>query len=281
MTLSGTGIWSFELRHHDPAEIADAAAELEALGFSAVWIPDIGGDVYTAVERLLGATTTMTVATGILNIWMHEAEEVAARRASWSADWQERFLLGLGVSHAPLIGDAFAKPMDVTRAYLDALDAAGVPQSARALAALGPKMLGLARDRTAGAHPYLVTPEHTAMAREALGDGPLLLVEQGVVLGTDPDIARMVARQTLANYLALPNYCNNWRRLGFTEEDLANGGSDRLVDEIIAWGDVDTVAARIAEHRAAGADHVCIQVHVAANSPMPRALWRDLAPAVV
>ena len=281
MTLSGTGIWSFELRHHDPAEIADAAAELESLGYRAVWIPDIGGDVYTAVERLLEATTAMTVATGILNIWKHDAAEVAARRASWSADWQERFLLGLGVSHAPLIGDAFAKPMDVTRAYLDALDAAGVPQSARALAALGPKMLELARDRTAGAHPYLVTPEHTAMAREALGDGPLLLVEQGVVVGTDPDIARMVARQALANYLALPNYCNNWRRLGFTEEDLANGGSDRLVDEVIAWGDVDTIAARIAAHRAAGADHVCIQVHVAANSPMPRALWRDLAPAVV
>jgi probable F420-dependent oxidoreductase len=281
VTLSGTRIWSFELRHHDPAEVVDAAAELESLGFSAVWIPDIGGDVYTPLERLLGATATMTIATGILNIWKHDADEVAARRASWSADWQDRFLLGIGVSHAPLIGDDFAKPMDVTRAYLDALDAAGVPQSSRALAALGPKMLALARDRTAGAHPYLVTPEHTAMARETLGDGALLLVEQGVVLGTDPDIARMVARQTLANYLALPNYCNNWRRLGFTEDDLANGGSDRLVDEVIAWGDVDTVAERIAAHKEAGADHVCVQVHVAPNSPMPRALWRDLAPAVV
>jgi probable F420-dependent oxidoreductase len=280
-SLGGTGIWSHHLRHDPAEEIAEAVAELEQLGYSAVWIPDIGGDVFAALDHLLDSSSTMTIATGILNVWMHTASDTAAWWRRLPDDRRRRVLVGLGISHAPIVGDRFGKPLATFGAYLDELDEEGVPAEARCLAALGPKMLELSRDRSAGAHPYLVTPEHTASARETLGSDALLAVEQGVVLGTDPDIARIVARSALAGYLGLPNYVNNFRRMGFTEDDFANGGSDRLVDEIIAWGDVDTVAARIRQHRDAGADHVCVQVHTAPGSPMPRALWRDLAAAVV
>ena len=280
-SLGGTGIWSHHLRHDPPEEIAAAVAELEELGYTAVWIPDIGGDVFGALDHLLDASSTMTIATGILNVWMHTASETAAWWRGLPEDRRARVLVGLGISHAPIVGDRFGRPLETFGAYLDELDEDGMPVEARCLAALGPRMLELSRDRSAGAHPYLVTPEHTASARETLGPDALLAVEQGVVLGTDPDIARIVARSALAGYLGLPNYVNNFRRMGFTEDDFANGGSDRLIDEIIAWGDTDTVAARIQQHRDAGADHVCVQVHTAPGSPMPRALWRDLAAAVV
>jgi probable F420-dependent oxidoreductase len=283
MTLTGTGLWSFELRHHDPGEVADAAAELESLGYSAVWIPDIGGDVFTPLEHLLASTSTMTIATGILNIWMHTAAEVAEWRAGLADDRRERFLLGIGISHAPLIdpqpGMSWERPLATTRAYLDALDLGGVPVDARCVAALGPKMLELARDRSAGAHPYLVTPEHTALARGILGDAGLY-VEQGVVFETDPAIARDIARQALAGYCGLPNYVNNWKRLGLTDDDVERR-SDRLVDALVVWGDADTIATRVQEHRDAGADHVCIQVLNAPGAPMNRTAWRELAPALV
>jgi probable F420-dependent oxidoreductase len=283
MTLTGTGLWSFELRHHDPAEVADAVAELESLGYSAVWIPDIGGDVFGPLENLLGATSTMTVATGILNVWMHTAAEVGAWRDALPDDQRARFLLGIGISHAPLIdpqpGMSWEKPLATTRAYLDALDAAGVPADRRCVAALGPKMLELARDRSAGAHPYLVTPEHTAIARGILG-GAGLFVEQGAVFETDPGTAREIARSALAGYVGLPNYVNNWKRLGFTDDDVETK-SDRLVDALVVWGDVDTIAARVQEHRDAGADHVCLQILNPPGSAMNRTAWRELAPAVV
>ncbi|MCU1380415.1 MAG: F420-dependent oxidoreductase [Acidimicrobiales bacterium] len=283
MTLRGTGLWSFELRHHDPGEVAEAVAELESLGYSAVWIPDIGGDVFAPLENLLGATSTMTVATGILNVWMHTAAETSRWRAGLPDDQRERFLLGIGISHAPLIdpqpGMSWTKPLATTSAYLDGLDDGGVPVDARCIAALGPKMLELARDRSAGAHPYLVTPEHTAAARGILGDG-LLAVEQGAVFETDPDTARGIARQALAGYVGLPNYVNNWKRFGFTDEDVEML-TDRLVDGLIAWGDVDTIAARVQEHRDAGANHVCVQILNEPGAPMNRTAWRELAPAVV
>jgi len=281
VTLGGTGIWSHYLRHEEPAVITEAAVELEALGYSAIWIPDIGGDVFGALDHLLDSTSTMTIATGILNVWMHTAEETASWWKGLDPARQARVLLGIGVSHGPIVGERYGTPMATITGYLDELDAHGLPADARCIAALGPKMLDLARDRSTGAHPYLVTPEHTALARQALGPDGLLAVEQGVVLGTDPDITRMVARTNLAGYLELPNYVNNWRRLGFTEDDFAGGGSDRLVDAVVAWGDADTIAARLQEHRDAGADHVCIQTLVAPGSPMPRALWRDLAAALV
>ena len=197
-----------------------------------------------------------------------------------------RFLLGLGVSHEPPVtnsGQVYERPLAKMRAYLDALDSADtpVPADERMLAALGPRMLELARDRSAGAHPYLVTPDHTATAREVLGRGPLLATEVMVVLDDDPAGARAVARQHLSRYMVLPNYTNNFLRHGFTEDDLLDGGSDRLVDSVIPWGALDTIAARIGEHHDAGADHVCVQVLQADAAALPRDAWRRLAEAVL
>ncbi len=288
MELSGIGIWSGELRYGDEGEKRDAAAELEGLGYTALWIPDVGGDVFGALRDLLDATTTIVAATGILNLWMHTAAEIGEGLASLDTDHPGRTLLGIGVSHSLLIDQtqpgAYTKPLSVTRNYLDEVDAASptVPVDRRVLAALGPKMLELSRDRAAGAHPYLVTPEHTAVARETLGDGPMLLPEQHVVLETDPVRARTVAREGLSVYLQLPNYVNNWRRLGFTEDDFADGGSDRLVDHVVVWGDEATIAARVQAHLDAGADHVCVQAYTPSEqSGFPRAEWRALAPALV
>ena len=284
--LGGTGVWTWQLRFGDAGEIADAAAELDDLGYSAIWIPDVSGDVLSAVEVLLQATDRVTVATGILNVWLNDAAEVAARRATWSAAWQARALLGIGISHAPFIDrldkGKWDRPVARMRDYLADLDRAPVPvpRDARVLAALGPRMLTLARDAAGGAHPYLVTPEHTATARSLLGSDRLLAPEQAVVLETDVDAARAVARNHLAGYLRLPNYVNNLRRLGFGDDDVAAPGSDRLVDAIVAHGDVDAVAARVRAHRDAGADHVCIQV-LRADNAMALDEWRTLAPALV
>ena len=284
--IAGTGIWSGGLRYGDAAAIADAAAELESLGYSALWIPDVGGDVFGAVEGLLAATKETIVATGILNLWMHTADETAGAHARLTEAHGDRFLIGIGVSHSMLI-DAdepgrYRKPLAAMSSFLDGLDAAStpLPVGKRVLAALGPKMLDLARDRAAGAHPYNVTPEHTAQARAALGPAALVLPEQAVVLERDPDRARTVAREHLGHYMALPNYTNNLRRLGFGDDDFASGGSDRLVDAVVAWGDVDAIESRLREHRDAGADHVCIQV-LSADGQFPYTAWRELAPAVV
>ena len=282
--IDGIGIWSAALRYGDPAAARDAAAELEGLGYTALWVPDVGGDVFGAVANLLGVTTTATIATGILNLWMHEPAETAEQYAALTKEHGDRFLVGIGVSHAPLIDMAeagrYRQPLARTREYLDGIDATAtpVPQERRVLAALGPKMLELARTRAGGTHPYLVTPDHTAVARQALGADSLVLPEQAVVLETDAERARTIGRMHLAGYLALPNYANNWFRLGFTEADTAEGGSDRLVDALVAWGDEATVMARVQEHRDAGADHVCVQVLT--DNPMGLALeqWRRLAP---
>ncbi len=285
--LTGTGIWSGALRYGDPAAAADAAAALEGLGYSALWIPDVGGDLFPAVRNLLAATGTATVATGILNLWMHEPEETAAQFHALTEAHGDRFLVGIGISHAPLIdateAGRYRQPLARTREYLDGLDAAAdpLPPARRVLAALGPKMLELARTRTAGTHPYLVTPEHTALAREALGTDSLVAPEQAVVLETDADRARTIARTHLSMYLGLPNYANNWKRIGFTDDDTAGGGSDRLVDALVAWGDEGTIAARVAEHRAAGADHVCLQVLTDEIMGFAAEECRRLAPAVV
>ncbi|ORW36754.1 LLM class F420-dependent oxidoreductase [Mycobacterium paraense] len=285
MELTGIGIWSSQLRYGDAAEVADAAAELDELGFTVLWIPDVGGPVFDAVGRLLGATTRTTIATGILNLWMHSPADVADSYAALTDEHGDRFLLGIGVSHAPLV-DAnepgrYRKPLAATAAFLDGLDAAPrpVPAEARVLAALGPKMLALSATRARGAHPYLVTPDHTASARSVLGEGPLLLPEQGVVLTKEAGEARRIGRDFLRGYLALPNYANNLLRSGFSEEDLSQV-SDRLVDAIIAWGDEEAVLRRVAEHRAAGADHVCVQVLTADPTEFPREQWRRIAAAL-
>jgi probable F420-dependent oxidoreductase len=283
--LEGAGIWSSQLRYGEVGAIGDAAAELEALGFRALWIPDTGGEVFDAVERLLSSTTTITVATGILNLWMHSPEETAAARDRLTRDHGDRFLVGIGVSHARVVDAAesgrYRKPLSAMASFLDGLDAAPVPLAApdRVLAALGPKMLELARTRSAGAHPYNVTPEHTAIARAALGPAAQLLPEQMVVLATDAAEARGIARDTLQHYFKMPNYTNNLRRLGFGEEDFAGAGSDRVIDALVAWGTPETIAGRVRAHRDAGADHVCVQV-LGDPRRFPLAEWRELAPAL-
>jgi probable F420-dependent oxidoreductase len=285
MDLTGIGIWSSQLRYGNPSESADAAAELDELGFRALWIPDVGGQVFDAVGNLMAATKQATIATGILNLWMHTPDDVAERFAALTAEHGDRFLLGIGVSHAPLINarepGRYRKPLAATASFLDELDAAPqpVPVQRRVLAALGPKMLSLSARRSAGAHPYLVTPEHTATARATLGDGPLLLPEQTVILTDSVDEARTIGTDWLRSYLAMPNYANNLLRSGFSEEDLSQV-SDRLFNAIIAWGDEDAILRRVSEHRSAGANHVCIQVLLSDPKAYPREQWRRIAAAL-
>ncbi|WP_327695168.1 LLM class F420-dependent oxidoreductase [Streptomyces sp. NBC_00459] len=277
-TVGRYGIWSFGLRSEDReglTERTEAAAELEELGFRALWLGGSPG-VQQAVP-LVRATSRLVVATGIQSIWQHGATETASAVAELEATHPSRFLLGLGVSHAGM-ADRYRRPYASMVEYLDALDAAGLSADRRVLAALGPKMLGLSRDRAAGSHPYLVTPEHTAQAREALGETPLLAPELKVVLDTDPERARTTARGTLAMYLALPNYTNNFLRIGFTEDDIKDGGSDRLVDAVFAWGSEDRIRERIDAFHTAGADHVTLQViEDQSRGTLPRDGWRRLA----
>ncbi|MEU7487046.1 LLM class F420-dependent oxidoreductase [Streptomyces sp. NPDC042319] len=280
------GIWTgaYGARHSGDAErraeIADAAAELDELGYGTLWLGGNPG-VANAVP-VLEATRNLRVATGILSIWEHEAAAVAAQFAEADAAFDHRFLLGLGVSHAQL-ADAYARPYSAMKDFLTGLDEAPVPVPAgrRVLAALGPKMLKLSRDRAAGAHPYLVTVEYTAQARAALGDDATLAPEHKVVLDTDFARGRQTARNYLSFYLAMPNYTNNLQRLGFTEEDFKDGGSDRLIDALFAIGDVDAVRRRTDDFLAAGADHVALQVVTADPlGDIPRAEWRRLAEAL-
>lgn len=281
-TALGTiGIWSGALRVDGPerlGEVGEAARELEELGYGTLWIGGSPG-VHQAAH-LLEATERVTVGTSILSIWTYEAADVAAQYAALAPALRERFVLGLGVSHGKL-AERYARPYSAMQTYLDGLDGAPVPlpASQRLLAALGPKMLELARDRAAGAVPYLVTPEHTAQARERLGAGAVLAPELKIVLDTDPARARATAREFLSLYLALPNYTNNLLRLGFEEADFADGGSDRLVDALFALGDGNAVRKRVDEFLAAGADHLAVQAVVPdqRNAPLPRAQWRELA----
>jgi probable F420-dependent oxidoreductase len=281
--LGRVGVWSGGLRRHgDAAEIRNAAAELEQLGYSALFIPGgVGGDdVFPAVERLLEATRAVPVATGIVNVWMHEPDEVAGAYAAIERDHPGRFQLGIGISHAPLVDrdepGRYTRPLATMRRYLDSLDGR-VPAERILIAALGPRMLDLAAERTAGSHPYFVPVEHTRAARERLGAGAMLAVEQAVLLETDPVTARERARKHMAIYLTLPNYVNNLLRHGFEQADVVGGGSDRVVDAIVAWGDEHAIADRIAAHHEAGADHVCIQVIGPLDQGLPLDDWRRLA----
>ena len=276
------GVWASDFRFGDPGFVSDAAAELEALGYGAIWFPGgRGGDLLARVELVLDATRHCVVATGILNIWMHQPAEVGAWWRRLEPARRERVMLGLGVGHALAIGDAWSKPLSRMAAYLDGLDVEGVPAENRCLAALGPRMLDLSRDRSAGAHPYLVSSEHTASARQRLGSTVWLAPEQGVVLEEDAAIARQKAREQLASYARLENYRNNWLRLGFDEDDIASL-SDRLVDALFAQGSAEAIAQRLAAHLQAGADHVCLQAVLGpAGTGDPHAaqqMWRRLAP---
>ena len=273
------GVWSSALRVEDEATALEAAAELEELGYGAIWLPGRRDDVFVRAGAVLGATSRIAVATGIVNVWRTPAEEAAREQLELRRAHPGRFLLGLGISHAPLV-EQYRTPLRAMREYLDELDALGVPRQERALAALAPRMLELARDRSAGSHTYLVPVEHTRRAREKLGPGALLAVEAGVVLEHDPARARSIARTHLETYLRFPNYVNNWLRNGFSESDLERGCSDRLVDALVAWGDPDTIARRLREHREAGADHVCVQVLTEQTQSFHREAWRELAGAL-
>jgi probable F420-dependent oxidoreductase len=255
ISLGRYGVW-----RHETGLSPELAARIESLGFGTVWIGGSPPGDLALAESMLDATTSLTVATGIVNMWSTPADEVAPSYHRIAAKHPDRFLLGVGVGHPEATSD-YTRPYATVVEYLDRLDELEVPAAGRALAALGPKVLDLARDRSAGAHPYLTTPDHTRSARERLGDGVLLAPEHKVVLDTDPIAARAVGRPRVQQpYLGLRNYRNNLARLGWAAEDMDDGGSDALIDALVAHGTPEQVAARLDEHLAAGADHVCAQV---------------------
>jgi probable F420-dependent oxidoreductase len=291
LRLGSTGIWTNQLDLLSGARAQQVAAEIESLGFGALWFGEaLGREALTVAGLLLAGTHRIVIATGIANIYGRDPVTMAAAQKTLAESYPNRFLLGLGVSHVPLVeqlrGHRYDKPVATMRGYLNAMD--GAPYHAVAppskpltvLAALGPQMLRLSAERADGAHPYNTTPKHTAQARELLGPGPLLCPEQAVILETNAVKARAIARKFLALYFTLPNYTNNFLRLGFTEADFANGGSDRLIDSVIAWGDVKAVLSRVDEHRSAGADHVCIQVLTGNEQEFPLREIRHIATAL-
>lgn len=242
--------------------------DIEALGYGAIWAGGSPPAELDWVESILEATEKLMVATGIVNIWSATAGPVAESFHRIEATHPGRFLLGIGVGHPELVTE-YKKPYDALTEYLDKLDDYGVPQDRRIVAALGPQVLKLSARRSAGAHPYLTTPEHTARARVLVGPDAFIAPEHKVVLTTDPDQARAVGRDHLGSYLNGTNYVNNWKRLGFTDADVAAPGSDALIDALIAYGSTDAIASRLREHLAAGADHVPVQVLTGPDSLIP------------
>lgn len=269
MKLGKLGVWYFT-DTQSAAQAAQTVQRIEKIGYGTLWIPEtVGRNPFVHAAWLLANTTTLNLATGIANIYHREPGVTLAAQNTLAEQSGGRFLLGLGVSHKPLVegvrGLTYGKPVATMEDYLEKMDRSPYhsikPEAAppRVIAALGPKMLEVARDHCAGAHPYFSSPDHTRMARAILGPDKLLCVEQKVILETDPAKARQLARDVAQIYINLPNYRNNWLRMGLTEADLADGGSDHFIDTTFAWGDVDTVKQRLREHFDAGANHVCIQ----------------------
>lgn len=290
--LGRIGAWTFDLERLSAAAARDYVRELESLGIRALWIPESLGskEIFAHAGLLLAASERLVIASGIANMWARDATAMANGSRTLSEAYPDRFLLGIGVSHAPVVklrGASYDKPIENMARYLDAMDKApytGVapPETpGRVLAALGPRMLRLAAEHAIGAHPYFVPVTHTTIARKELGVGPLLAVEQAAVLATDPTVARATARRHMKRYLALDNYANNLKRIGWSDSDLANEGSDALVDAIVAWGDAHKIRLRAETHLANGADHVCVQVIRADPAAHPLAEWRVLAPALL
>ena len=289
--LGHVGAWTFDIERLTAAQAREYVRELEGLGVPALWIPESLGskEIFAHAGLLLAASHRLVIASGIANIWARDATAMANGHRTLTEAYPGRFLLGIGVSHAPTVklrGGSYEKPVETMRRYVDAMDKAPYTGAApseppgRVLAALGPLMLRLAAECSIGAHPYFVPVEHTTIARKELGVGPLLAVEQAAVLSTDPTIARATARRHTKRYLSLENYANNLRRLGWGGADLANDGSDRLVDAIVVWGDAQKIRARVETHLANGADHVCVQLLRPDLATHPLADWRALAPAL-
>ena len=289
-SLGKLGLWTFQLDMQPMKEAQRAAAAIEEMGFGAVWVPEaVGREPFASCGLLLSATEKLVMATGIASLHARSAMTMAAGQKTLTEAFPDRFLLGIGVSHQPAVegfhGASYGKPYSNMVSYLDAMDrslffAAGPTEApARCLAALGPKMLKLAAERTLGAHPYFVPVEHTPIARAAMGPDALLAPEQAVVFSTDPAEARAIARGFMSTYMGLPNYTNNLRRLGWGDEDLStpNGPSDKLVDAIVAWGTLDDIHARIKAHLDGGADHVCVQVLSANPAAVTMNEFRELA----
>lgn len=279
------GVWARQFVTAPADEVRDAARAIEEMGFRTVWYPESRGrDAITTAALILSAADTLVVATGIANVWARDGVAAAAAAQSLGEAFPGRFVLGLGVSHAPSVsarGAVYERPMRVMEEYLDAMEATrygGPPAEVPVvLAALGPRMLRLGADRTSGVHPYFVPVSHSTFAREQIGEGPWLAPEQAVVLATDPDEARAIARRHTSAYLALDNYRRSILRLGWDEAELEDGGSDSLVDAVVAWGDVDAAAARLRRHREEGADHVSIQLLAEDGEAFPLAGLRSLA----
>lgn len=291
-SLGRIGVWSFALETMPAAEEREAAAEIESLGYRGIWIPEAvdSREVFSHASWILSSTERVAVASGIANIWARDPSAMANGWRMLSDAYPGRFVLGIGVSHASSVarrGGSYERPYSAMRAYLDAMDRA--PSSApepettprMILAALGPKMLELAAERAHGVHPYFVPVEHTAFARRRLGSGPVLAVEQTVVLESDPVQARRVARGFALDYLQTENYARNLKRMGWTDGDVVGQGSDALIDAVIAWGDVDRVASRVRQHLEAGADHVCVQVVGEDELDPCLPQLRELAPALL
>jgi probable F420-dependent oxidoreductase len=285
------GVWLGSIGLAPAKEERAAVARIERLGYGAVWFGEgpANREALSHAGLLLAASERLVIGTGIANIWARDATAAINGANTLNEAYEERFLLGLGVSHAPIVnsrGHAYAKPLTAMRSYLDAIDkhTYGAPAPAHpspvVLAALRPRMLELARERTAGAHPYFVPPAHTAKARAILGPQPLLAPEQVIVLETDRTRAREIGRRHMATYLTLPNYVNNLRALGYDDADFAEGGSEQLVDAIVAWGDEDAIARRVREHLDAGADHVAIQAY-ADDANAALAQLERVAPALL
>jgi len=291
--LGRVGIWTTAFDAHPSAAAQAAAVELEGLGYRTLWLNEATGrDPFVMAGILLSATSTLTIALGIANIYARDAMTTAAAQKTLAEAYPDRFLLGLGVSSPVLVekvrGHDYSKPLSYMKSYLTAMDSAlfnAVGPAAppeRVLAALGPKMLELSANQANGAHPYLTTPEHTRLARDVIGPDVLLAPEQMVVLESDPSAARAIGRASISFYLRAPGYLANLRRLGFSDDDWADpkAPSDRLVDAIVAYGDVETVAARVREHHDAGADHVAVQV-LRGDRAIPMTEWQELARALI
>ncbi|MGA9159606.1 MAG: TIGR03620 family F420-dependent LLM class oxidoreductase [Actinomycetota bacterium] len=290
--LGRVGVWSFALESLPAAEEREAVAEIESLGYGAIWVPEAveSREVFGHAAWILSSTERVVVASGIANIWARDPSAMANGWRMLSDAYPGRFVLGIGVSHAGSVarrGGSYERPYSAMRAYLDAMDRASssAPEPETSprliLAALGPRMLELAAERAHGVHPYFVPVEHTAFARQRLGPGPVLAVEQTVVLESDPSQARRVARGFALDYLQTENYARNLKRVGWTDADVAGQGSDALIDAVIAWGDVDRVALRIRQHLEAGADHVCVQVVAEDELDPCLPQLRELAPALL